>query len=147
MITLQEINEENFYKIINLELSHKQQGFVASNVQSLAECYLYRKNNDVFPYSISYNDTPVGFLLIYTDEDEKSLTVWRFMIDKKFQHRGYGRQAILLIEEAFRSKGNYEFIVSTYKPDNMASANLFKSLGYLQSSINAHDEIVVKKKL
>lgn len=54
MIEFEPINEDNFKDVINLEVAENQSRFVASNVRSLAECYLYRNNNDVFlmPYKM-----------------------------------------------------------------------------------------------
>lgn len=54
MIEFVSINEENFKDVIDLEVAEGQKNFVAPNVRSLAECYLYRNNNDVFPYAIQY---------------------------------------------------------------------------------------------
>lgn len=56
MISFRDINEENFQQILKLEVAEEDKKFVASNEKSLAECWLYRENNDCFPYGIYFKD-------------------------------------------------------------------------------------------
>lgn len=145
MLILQEINEENFYSVINLQVQEDQKEFVASNARSLAECYLYRNENDIFPFAIIYNETVVGFILTYTDDESKSVTIWRIMIDKKYQHNGYGKRAMVEVEKMFAKSKKYELIYTSYRKNNLSAKGLYQKLGYLEDRINDYGEIVVKK--
>lgn len=53
MISLQPINEKNFKEVTNPSIYPYQRQYVASTTYSLAQCYLYRDNNDVF--SVCHN--------------------------------------------------------------------------------------------
>lgn len=147
MIALTEITEENFYQVIHLELTDEQQSFVAPNVRSLAECYLYRNNNDVFPYAICANGVVVGFALLDVDDEKQSITIWRIMIDKKHQGKGYGRQAMEKIEQRICLENKYTHLYTSYSLKNVQAKGMYESLGYEAQGLNEHNEMVVLKKL
>ncbi|WP_411844200.1 GNAT family N-acetyltransferase [Salinicoccus sp. HZC-1] len=133
MVKFIEITEENFYIVINLETHEyqQQQKFVAPNVRSLAECYLYRNDNDVFPYAVEANNKIVGFILIDIDEEKREFMVWRMMIDKNHQRRGYGRQTV---EEAIRmasNSGKYDTLIADYVKGNERMGMLLRGLGFM----------------
>ena len=149
MLILKEITEENFKDVINLEVEDSQKLFVAPNVRSIAECYLYRNDGDVFPYAICFDGKPVGFLLVYTDDEENSMTIWRIMIDKNQQKKGYWKQAMILAEDLVRSYGKYEKLYTSYCLDNINAKKLYLSLGYIEDRINENceNEMIVVKDL
>lgn len=147
MLKLEEICDENFYDVVNLKIDSSQVKFVASNDRSLAECYLYRDNNDVFPFAIKVSDVVVGFVMYYTDDAEVSATVWRIMIDKNYQGKGYGKKAMIAIEKVIKSHGKYKTIHTSYNNRNKVAEKLYLSLGYKESRVNEHKEIVVSKSL
>lgn len=66
MIHFREITEENFDAIIKMKRP-EQEGYVASNAYSLAQAWLYRDANDVYPFAIYNDDEPVGFMLLDKD--------------------------------------------------------------------------------
>jgi len=70
-VTLREITEETVLSIIRLKVSKEQEGFVATNAVSLAQAH-FSKN--AWFRAIYADDTPVGFVMLYIDED-KSDTV------------------------------------------------------------------------
>ena len=66
MINFKSITEENFDIIIRMKRPENEH-FVASNAYSLAQAWLYRDNNDVYPFAIYNDEEPVGFMML--DED------------------------------------------------------------------------------
>lgn len=62
MIDLKPVDETSFYQVLNLTVAEADKNFVASNARSLAECWLYRDNGDVFPYAVWAGDQVVGFV-------------------------------------------------------------------------------------
>ena len=104
MIHLEKLTYDNFYDVFGLKVKKVQYPFVASNMFSVAEAYVTMINGGhVYPFAI-YNDKKlVGFIqLAYgenADQDgvsmeKDSYEVWRFMIDKRYQGRGYGKEAL-----------------------------------------------------
>lgn len=66
MINFRPITEDNFEQIIKMKRPSDEH-FVAPNAYSLAQAWLYRDANDVYPFAIYEDDTAVGFMLL--DED------------------------------------------------------------------------------
>ena len=65
MITLRKITLENRRAIFNLEVSEEQRRFVASNLSSVASCYVLATNGGhPFPFAIYADEQPVGFVMI-----------------------------------------------------------------------------------
>jgi len=101
MIELRKINDDNMDECIKLEVRDDQDDFVACNMYSLADAYVSISNGaHATPYAIYANDEMVGFIMYdyreYPNDDtfgETCYHIWRFMIDKKHQGKGYGKQA------------------------------------------------------
>lgn len=134
------VDESNFEKVIQLELNENQKKFVASNVRSLADCYLYRNNNDVFPYAIQSEDQIVGFLLLDEDEENKEIMIWRMMIDKQHQNKGYGRKVVKKVIEIAEKQNKYDIVVADYVQGNEVMGNLLRSIGFQDHSYNKEYE-------
>lgn len=139
MIEFVPINEHNFKDVINLEIAESQSRFVAPNVRSLAECYLYRNNNDVFPYAIQDGEKVVGFLLLDTDEDEKEIMIWRMMIGKHYQGKGYGRETIKKVVQISKEQNKYTILIADYVKGNEVMGELLRSEGFKDHSFNKED--------
>lgn len=110
-ITLEKITYKNYVKVIwGLKVFPKQKEFVASNNSSLAEAYVAITNGGVaLPFAICKNKKPIGFLMIgyglgddddFENEDpafveiaKNSYCIWRVMIDKNYQRKGYGKKS------------------------------------------------------
>lgn len=104
MIIFKEITNANIWKVCLLEPFENQKDFVAENMQSLAEAYATRnEGNNALPLAV-YNDFDlIGFIMIgkgtVGNENESNLikenySLWRLMIDKKYQRKGLGKQTI-----------------------------------------------------
>lgn len=130
MIALKPVDEASFYQVINLTVAEADKRFVASNARSLAECWLYRDNGDVFPYAVWAGDEVVGFLLIDIDEEEKQYLVWRVMIDQTHQGKGYGRQVLTSVIEQARAHPVCDHVRADYVKGNDKMAHLLIDLGF-----------------
>lgn len=147
MVGLKEITEDNFYEVIELKVNDAQEAskFVAPNVRSIAECWLYRKNDDVFPYAVYDKDEVVGFLLLDLDKEEREYMIWRMMVDEKHQGRGYGRKIIeAAIEMAVKDKG-YDVLVADYVEGNVQMKYFLESLGFKRTGFDEENNEVLMR--
>ena len=92
MVTLREITKENLDEVLALEVLEHQEAFVSSTAASLAQAYVYKET--AFPFAIYADDTVVGFIMLGYYEARDQYTLWKFLIDKKYQNKGYGKEAL-----------------------------------------------------
>lgn len=145
MIVFKEVTEDNFHEVIGLKVGEAQAKFVAPNVKSLAECWLYREDDDVFPYAV-YNEHEemVGFLLLDLDKEKREYLIWRMMVDEKFQGRGYGRQIVEHVIEMAKADDGYDILIADYVVGNEAMKKLLGALGFEETGFEEDvDEVVM----
>ena len=87
MVTLEPITQQNFKAVIAMELEESQKSYVQTNEYSIAQSYIYPEFR---PMAICKDGTPVGFLLWCIDTDEDAYWIYRLMLHKTEQHKGYG---------------------------------------------------------
>ena len=92
MIKLREITSNNLEDVLKLEVSKNQENFVSNTAHSLAQAYVYREN--AYPFAIYADNTLVGFIMFGFYELRNQYTLWKFLIDKKHQNKGYGKLAL-----------------------------------------------------
>ena len=72
-------------------------------------------------------------MLAYCMEDEppdpEVYWLFRFMIDKDFQNKGYGKKALNLVIEEISSLGAKK-IYTSHKPKNEVAGKLYQKLGF-----------------
>lgn len=126
-VTLREVNDKNVHAVIDLSVSSDQSEFVAPNVISLAQAFATTK---VWVRAVYADDDPVGFVMLSDDADKPRYYLWRFMIDERYQHRGYGRRAIELVHEYVRSRPSGDRIYLHYVPESGGPEAFYKAFGY-----------------
>ena len=137
------ITEENFEAIIQMKRPENEH-FVASNAYSLAQAWLYRDANDVYPFAIYYNEMPVGFMMLDEDLEERCLVIWRIMFPVEQQNKGYGTQAIKKIVQLAKDSGKYDFMIIDYSPENEIAKHVYEKLGFKPTGEINNDEIELK---
>ena len=164
MIHLEKIDSQNVWDVLDLKLRREQKEFVAPNDISIIQAYTAIVTGcSAFPFAIYHDKRPVGFLMIgfneaalyELDEEEapsalkNNYSLWRLMIDKRYQGRGYGREAIRLALDFVRTWpcGKAELCEVSYEPDNEVAAKLYHSIGFAENGEMDGDEIVAVLKL
>lgn len=160
MIHLEKVDSHNVWKLLKLEVSEGQEDFVATNTESLIEAYLaLAGGGHAFPFGIYDGETPVGFLMIGYDTDadwedspeiaKNNYSIWRLMIDRQYQHRGFGRAALQLALDFVRTGpcGEAEYCYLSYEPENTAAKELYASFGFTETGETDGDEIVAAIRL
>ena len=150
-LRLEKLTWDNYDAIINLHVSREQRNFVARNKDSLAHACvrMLDEGKPVFPFCIYKGKKPVGFIMITYDvgEDDgeepsaewflrNSYYIWRFMIDKRYQGNGYGREAMKLALDFIRTfpAGEATYCWLSYEPTNEVARKLYLSFGFEEHS-------------
>ena len=127
VISLREITPQNFNVIAAMQVREDQKNFVASNLYSLAEAYVFPGRS---PLAIYADETPVGFLMYVDWAERQQLWIFRLMIAAEQQGRGYGQAAMRLAIERMHAIPGCRQIYISYEPENQAARALYASLGF-----------------
>ena len=162
MVHLEKVTTKNYEELIELNIFESQYPFVADNVESLAEAYLAVTSDEsyAYPFAIYDDDTLVGFLMIGYNEAalegpdapealKNNYSLWRLMIDKNHQKKGYGREAVRLALEFIKTwpRGEAELCATSYNSENKVAKKLYASFGFEENGELDEDEIVAVRKL
>ena len=165
MIHLEKIGPQNVWDIVDLKVNKQQKQFVAPNDCSIITAFSVQDTEcRAFPFGIYNGKRPVGFLMVGFNEGvlyeyydgvetpkalKKNYSIWRLMIDKRYQNRGYGREAMKLALDFIRTWpcGKAELCEISYEPDNDVAAKLYHSMGFVENGEMDGDEIVAVLKL
>ena len=154
MIRLEEITNKNIWKVCTLEPFEEQKDFVAENIQSLAEAYATRnEGNNALPLAVYKDDELIGFVMIgkgtVGNEEESDLIkenycLWRLMIDKKFQGKGYGKQTMDAVMALIRTFpfGEAKKVWLSYEPENTRARDIYRKYGFVENGEMCGNEIV-----
>lgn len=144
MVELRDITFENVNEIIKLKRKFSQRKFVERAADTIS--FAYAGINDGYPgfaQAIYYDEEPVGIILIGrgpvgSDEPEvlkQNENVYRlvgFLVDKHFQHKGIGREALKLALEKVKEYPGGDclpIVLECYKT-NRSAMKLYESFGF-----------------
>ena len=143
-ITLKDVNEENFIECIDLEVNEKQKAYVAPNVFSIAESKIYPE----VTIKTIYNDTTlIGFLMFGRNNEKDDTYPWliRFMIDQRYQGKGYGKKALALTLKLMEETYPNEPMFLSTSPENIDAIRFYEKFGFMSTGRIQYDELVFKK--
>ena len=147
MVELRKINKDNYTECLQLEVSDEQKNFVASNVFSLAQAWVFYET--AYPLAIYADDIMVGFALYGPEESENGMIMQidRFMIDKRFQGKGYGKLAFAKLIEIIKTNFTYKEIYISHIPENIVAEKLYIGFGFIKTGEFSGDECIAVLKL
>ena len=160
MIRLERINGKNVRDILKLRVDETQKSFVAPNDVSIIEAYIaITHHGQAFPFGIYDDETLVGFCMIGFGADDdwedapaiakNNYNLWRFMIDERYQGKGYGKAAMKQILDFIASEpcGPSEYCWLSYESENTAAKALYSSFGFAETGEWDGEEIIAALKL
>lgn len=154
MLSLRPIDYSSLDAVTHLQVAEHQRDFVADNAYSMMEAYLALSRHEIaLPFGIYHDETAIGFVMFGYGKNgfdgepacaEGSYSIWRFMIDQRYQRRGYGREALQLSLDYVRTMpaGPAERCWLSYHPENDAARMLYASVGFAENGERCGNEIV-----
>ena len=133
MIHLQPVTKENLDEVLSLKIYDSQADFVSSTAESLAQAYVYQET--AFPFAVYDGQTVVGFIMMGFYEAKNYYTLWKLLIDRGHQHKGFGRKALELgiafLKDCFDVREIYTGVI----PGNDAAKKLYESMGFRETGL------------
>lgn len=131
MIALKAITEDNYRECLNLKVSIANERFVDPVAWSLAEAWVYY--NDSRPFAIYADNIMVGYVSMYIGENNPQII--NFMIDSRYQNKGYGRAAAQLCIDYLQKEHQATRVSLPVEPENIAGQRLWLSVGFEMSDV------------
>lgn len=143
-VRLRHVTAKNWRAVARLELDPSQEGLVAPNLYSIAQS---KFDPNAHPRGVYAGKELVGFLM-YDVWDEKDGTreasIYRFMIDRKHQRKGYGRAALTLALTEIKAVPGIRKISIGYMPDNPVAKPFYASFGFVEAGTDDDGEIIAE---
>ncbi len=144
MIRLSDVTEDNWFEVASLSVKDEQKAFLAPAIGILARGYVYRDCR-ARVFVIENDDSIIGAALVREFTDEPlGYDLQQFMIDQRYQGRGYGSAALKLILEELKKEGRFDHVEVCVKKSDVAAIRLYEKHGFSDSGFideNAPDSV------
>ena len=144
MVQLKPVTRENLDAVLGLEVNDSQKGYVSTTAESLAQAYVYP--DTAYPFAVYDDADIVGFIMMGYYEAKKYHTLWKLLIDRRFQGKGYGRKALALGTAFLKERFGVTEIYTGVTPGNTTAKNLYLSAGFRETGVteNNMEELCLK---
>ena len=154
MITLRKVDDTNVRDVLALEVRDDQQYFVTNARDSMEEHRAIISHGEWSePIAVYDDDCPVGFAFITYERSDSTeppgaapgyYVISHYYIDKRYQHRGYGRSGLLLCLDYLRTApcGKADSVWIAWNPANPVAGHLYESVGFEHTDLRNGEEIV-----
>lgn len=133
MITLIDVNEQNWADITALSVHEEQKGFLDSPVGIVARGYIYRDCN-ARVLGICHEKQLIGLALVKDmDEEPACYDLQQFMIDRRFQNKGYGTEALRLILSRLAGERKYDQVEVCVHQKDAAALRVYEKVGFVDT--------------
>ena len=146
MLKLVEITRENWLKVLFLTSNENGmptlcEEYVASNALSLVQAQF---ENGWFTKAIEVEDEIVGFTMYGFCEEHNFYELCRIMIDKKYQGKGWGTQAIKLVLEDMKLIAGCREVYLSTDSNNLIGKHVYEKIGFVAVNRKIDDEDLYK---
>lgn len=133
MVNLIELSEENWMDFAGLSVDENQKHYLASNIGILARGYVYRYSR-ANVIGIVFDGTPIGLAMVRDMDDEPACyELQQFMIDRNFQGKGYGFEALKLILARLKDEQKYDCVEVCVKMEDAQAIHVYEKAGFVDT--------------
>ncbi|HHX54547.1 MAG TPA: GNAT family N-acetyltransferase [Clostridiales bacterium] len=130
MLKLVEINEENWQEVAKLTVEENQKAYLDSAVGIIARGYVYRSCR-VKVIGIADDRTIIGVALVKDlDYEPACYDLQQFMIDKHFQGKGFGTEALCMVLHELEKEKKYDCVEVCVNKENKSALRIFEKVGF-----------------
>ena len=142
-VELRDVTARNWRAVVNLELTPEQEDLVASNLYSVAQS---KFDPLARPRAVYAGGNVVGFLMydVWTEGKTQEASIYRFMIDRRHQGKGYGRAALAKALEEIKAVPGMKKIAIGYMPENPITKSFYASFGFKEAGLDEDGEMIAE---
>ena len=142
----------NLRDVLALSVSKEQENYVASVQDSLAEAEV---TPDGFPWyrALYAGDVVVGFVMLSdgippgNPELVGPYYLWRLLIDRRHQGKGYGARALDLCAQYVRTRPGGDALLTSVVPGPSSPMPFYLKYGFVRTDQFIDDEQVIRLQL
>ncbi|MGG1662723.1 GNAT family N-acetyltransferase [Brevibacillus sp. NRS-1366] len=147
-ITLTLVTRENWLEALELKVNQEQSSFVPTVAVSLAKVHIKPDGDQVeyLPFAIYHKEAMVGFIMhAYVEETTDMYWINGFLIDSKYQRKGYGRAALQQMTRYITNRFSQcrEIRLTVYS-GNHSAIQLYRSIGFVETGERMGEEWVLR---
>lgn len=152
-ITLWPVTSDNLRALIRLSetLTESQSHCVAPNAVSVAQAHV---SQAAWMRAIYLGDEPIGFVMVDLTEDDHvppsdrpAVGLWRFMIGRPWQRKGYGRQVLEKLVSHFAGRGVRTMYTSVVLEEPEGPYGFYLKYGFTDTGVKEEGEQVLRLEL
>lgn len=139
MISLKEINEDNWLEAGELRVSESQRKYVASPINILTRGYLFRNGNEQV-LGIYKGKIIIGLVLV-RDQNEEPVCydLQQFLIGERFQNKGFGTKALKQVLDILRDQHKYDCVEVCVDKSDTAAIHVYRKIGFMDAGYVSED--------
>jgi diamine N-acetyltransferase len=149
-VTLRDLTDENRQAVLALRVSPEQERFVGGSVQNaLADAAEYPQAKPWYR-AVYASDEPIGFVMISWNCKPQPPEIigpwflWKLLIDKCHQGRGYGSDVVRQVAELVRTEGATELLTSVVLGTG-GPAGFYERVGFVPTGdLDVNGEVIVR---
>ena len=147
-VSLRPITDANRQAVEELAVAPAQRRFVSGVRESMSEAAEHPDAQAIY-WAVYADETPVGFVMI-ADEvvgpDYIAHYLWKLLIDRRYQRRGFGRAALDLVVEYFRDR-RVDSIQTSAVPGDGSPIAFYERYGFERTGDLHGDEVALRLEL
>lgn len=133
MVHLIDVNEENWIDIARLKVNEAQQKYLDRPIGIIARGYVYR-NCNARVFGIADDSKIIGVALVRDFTEEPfNYDLQQFMIDQRFQNKGYGTEALRLILDFLKQEKKYAGVEVCVNREDAVALHVYEKAGFVES--------------
>lgn len=119
-----------------IEILPEQEKYISS-IEKINKALQQEKN---YGFDIYIDEYKIGFILL-RQFYEDSFFLWDYIIDKKFQNKGYGTSALINLLEFLEKEFCANVVTTTYIWGNEHAKYIYEKVGFIETDVVDEDGI------
>ena len=148
-VVLKPVTADNLRDVMKLSdtLTESQSHCVARNAVSVAQAHVA---DTAWMRAVCLGDEPIGFVMVNLHDgdipaaDQPSVFLWRFMIARRWQRRGYGAEALDQLVRIFGERGIRSIYTSCVLEEPEGPYGFYLGYGFVDTGVKDDDEEILR---
>lgn len=140
MIELKNITQKDIDTCLSLSVEPWQEKYADSVADSLARAYV--NPDHLIPLVIHLDEVPIGFLLFRLHPKTKNILLQEFLIDRHFQSKGYGTEAIKKFVEYAEQIESFQTLYHITAIGNTWAKHTLEYAGFMRGAVDVEERTI-----